>query len=220
MSAPVRRVEQILAWLVGLLEVLSCMALAAWILTLPSVFGAYYPLLGFSSHSRDAQAVVDWLQTDQRQWYLHAAVTGGELTPKELGHFADVRRVFRDLPKVALWLGALAVAMTAAGRLSGTAFSVAQVRGLVVWLALVVCLGGLAYWDWKLLFAWVHRPLFGEHSWRFADSAYSLQLFPQSFWRFTAVAVLLTPAAVLAGAWCANCLAEHLRSQELAKKPD
>jgi hypothetical protein len=72
--------QQWVAWPTGALEVLLSMALSVWLLTLPSVFGVYYPALaGISFHTRDAEAVVRWLTTSYRERSLYLAVTDRRL---------------------------------------------------------------------------------------------------------------------------------------------
>lgn len=174
-----------------------CIALAAWLLTLPAFFRVYYPLLRFSEQSSDAERVVRWLSGDQRQRSLNLALSGGSLTARELEHYEDVRQLFRWFPRATVGFALLTVLVIAACRPSFEALAAAQSRGLIILAALFVFLGAFAWWDWKLLFAWIHQPFFGERSWRFQKDSYSLLLFPARFWRFAIGCVLLGPGLVL-----------------------
>jgi uncharacterized membrane protein len=120
------------------------------------------------------------------------------MTPNELRHYSDVRRV---LP----WLTRL-LAVTAAAILL---LAILRPRrrpdlrrihraGLLLWLGVSLVAAMLAWWDWKLFFSWIHHPIFGPDSWRFSKDAHSLQLFPASFWRALLAVIALTPALVLA----------------------
>jgi uncharacterized membrane protein len=186
--------QQTIACLLGACEVLFCMALSVWFLTLPPVFRAYYPALRVSPHEHDAAAVVSWLSSSHRERSLNLALTDGKLGEKELRHFSDVRRVFRPWPKLLLVLGGLTVFLIAAAPARRPALRAAQWRGLLFWAALVFGIGGLAWLDWPRFFAWVHHPFFGDVSWRLPDNCYSLVLFPSRFWRMAAAFVLFSPA--------------------------
>lgn len=205
------------AWVFGGLQVLFSMALAAWLLTLPAAFGVYYSLLRPSAHSADARAVVQWLRTEHRTRSLNLALRDGKLTDRELRHFVDVRQQFPWFGRTALAAVILAALWIAVARPSRGAFAAAQRRALWIWAALLLVLGGLAVWDWKLFFAWMHQPFFGDRSWRMPRSSYSLVLFPASFWKFTAACVLLAPGLTL----LAGCLASRWRTsrQRLSVRP-
>ncbi|MHC1764848.1 MAG: DUF1461 domain-containing protein [Verrucomicrobiia bacterium] len=196
------------AWAFGGVQVLFSMALAAWLLTLPAVFGVYYSLLRPSAHTADAKAVVQWLRTEHRTRSLSHTLRDGKLTDKELRHFSDVRQQFPWFSRTALAAAGLAALLVARTKPSHEAFASAQSKAFWIWAALLLVLGGLALWDWKLFFAWMHQPFFGDRSWRMPRSSYSLVLFPASFWQFTAACVLLAPGLTL----LAGCLATRWRT--------
>ena len=196
------------AWVIGPFEVLFAMALIVWLLTLPALFDWYYPALRVSPHPNDASQVVRWLAGNKVERALYLATVDGKLRAKELRHFSDVRRVFRNLPQVVAGLGLVLFIAALALRPSRQELARAQVSGLTFWAVLLLTVGGLAWWNWALFFAWVHHPFFGDTSWRLPDNCYSLQLFPGWFWRVMAATVLLTPAAALA------CLAWLLRPRQ------
>jgi uncharacterized membrane protein len=187
--------EQILSWALGGLAVLTTMVVTIWLLTIPALFQYYYPLLVHSGHTSDAVTVVRWLSSQERERTLNLSVTDRKLGSKELRHFADVRRVFQRLPQCA---AALALLTCGLGLLAGRrALARVATHGLITWAVLLVLVGGLALCDWATFFAWAHRPLFGDRSWRLPNNAYSLQLFPGSFWRGMALVVLVAPGALL-----------------------
>jgi integral membrane protein (TIGR01906 family) len=192
-----RLTEQLTAWSLGVLEVILGMALSLWLLTSPALFRIYYPTLSVSAHARDAAAILDWLATNYRERSLNLALADAKLTQKELTHYSDVRRVFRQFPKVTLGLAFLTVLLAVALRPSLRVISIAQWRGLIFWSLLVLLVGGWAWWDWKQFFAWVHHPFFGDTSWRLPNNSYSLQLFPAPFWAALASAVLLAPVLLV-----------------------
>jgi hypothetical protein len=187
-----------LAWSLGLLEVLLAIATAMWLLSLPALFGVYYQALNISPHPRDAQTIVAWLASSQPEESINAALVEGQLWPKEISHFADVRKLFRWFPLMAGALAVLSVAALFAAKPSMQTLLAAQARGLLFWIILACFAGGLAWWDWATFFAWVHYPFFGESSWRLPKSSYSLRLFPASFWRLLAGVVLAAPLLLLA----------------------
>jgi uncharacterized membrane protein len=186
-----------LAWLLGGLEVLLALVMTVWILSVPAVFDVYYSLLNVSPHRQDASRIVKWLSSTQRERTLNLALIEGQLGPKELKHYSDVRRVFGSLPGVVAALALLTAVLLAITRSSLQVLTAAQWRGFCLWLLLLVSLGGLALWDWTTFFAWAHQPLFGDRSWRLPKGAYSLTLFPASFWRTLTAAVLGSPALLL-----------------------
>src|SRR5690349_21609045 len=87
MAANIR--EESLAWLIGIWELSLTMALVIWLLSRPALFCLYYPVLGVSSHQRDAVAIVDWLASSRRERSLNLALVDGQLGQKELKHFSD-----------------------------------------------------------------------------------------------------------------------------------
>ena len=184
-------------WLLGALEVLLSIALVLWLLTLPVLFRAYYPVLKISKHTHDAAAVVDWLSTSHRERSLNLALTDGKLGIQELKHYSDVRRVFRQFPSLLLGLALASALLIAAAGPSLGSVAAAQWRGLILLAGLLIGIGGLAWWDWPRFFALVHHPLFGDRSWRLPDDAYSLVLFPAEFWRIAVAALLLSPLLFL-----------------------
>jgi hypothetical protein len=188
------------AWMFGLLEVLLASAIVLWLLTLPPVFQAYYSRLKVSPHLQDAQTIVNWLATSQPGQPLDPTLAEGVLRPKELSHFADVRELFAWFPRIAAILAIISLASLCAVRPTRKLLLAAQARGMVFWTVLVCFAAGLALWDWETFFAWVHYPFFGRTSWRLPRSAYSLRLFPSSFWRLLAGAVLLAPLILLSAA--------------------
>lgn len=190
------RTEGILAWTLAGLSVLTIHALMVWLLTIPAVFSVYYPWLVRSGHTRDAVTVVRWLSSSQRERSLALAVTDRKLGLKELRHFSDVRRVFQRLPGCAGCLVLLTGGLALIG--GGSVLNQVPSRGLMVWAGLLVLGGGLAVGDWATFFAWAHRPMFGDRSWRLPADAYSLVLFPTGLWRSLAAAVLLAPGPLLA----------------------
>lgn len=216
-SSKAPRFSPAFAWVLGGLQVLFSMALAAWLLTLPAFFGVYYSLLRPSAHDADATAVVQWLRTEHRTRSLNLALSDGKLTDKELRHFQDVRQQFPWFGRTALAAAALTALLIVATRPSREAFAAVQWRALWIWAALLLVLGGFAAWDWKLFFAWMHQPFFGDRSWRMPRNSYSLVLFPASFWQVTAACVLLAPGLTL----LAGCLATRWRTsrQQLSVRP-
>jgi uncharacterized membrane protein len=196
--------ERIVAWLLGSFEVLFCMAVTLWLLTSPALFSRYYPPLHISRHTRDAEAIVKWLSTSYRTRSLNLALTSGQLSSKELHHYADVRQVFRWFPRLATGFLIGLLALVTLARPVLPALARAQWRGLLVWSFFWLILGGAAWWDWNWFFARLHHPFFGDTSWRLPDAAYSLQLFPARFWRLAVTAVALGPLTVL-GALAGTC---------------
>lgn len=202
-SSKAARLSPAFEWVFGGLQVLFSMALAAWLLTLPAAFGVHYSLLRPSAHNADAKAVVQWLRTEHRTRSLNLALRDGKLTDKELRHFQDVRQQFPWFGRTALAAAALTALLIVATRPSREAFAAVQWRALWIWAALLLFFGGTAVWDWKLFFAWMHQPFFGDRSWRMPRNSYSLVLFPASFWRFAAAWVLLAPGFTLLAGWIA-----------------
>lgn len=190
-----------LAWVLAVLQVGFSLAAAVWLLTVPAVFDVYYPLVRPSADASDARALMEWLSTDYRARSLQLAVKGGTLTEKELRHYLDVRRVLRWVPRAALGAAMLAVVLMAVIKPSRELLRAVQWRAFGLWGALLLVCGGIACWDWKLFFAWMHQPFFGDRSWRMPRNSYSLALFPASFWRITAACVLLAPALTLLAGW-------------------
>jgi len=196
-------------WLMGGLEVLLVMAAAVWLLAVPSVFRAYYPVLQPARYTQDAHAIVSWLSTSHRERSLNLALTEGKLGRKEVQHYSDVRQVFRWFPWLTGGLALATVLLWLVSKPRAPQLLSAQGRGLLVWGALLLIIGGFAWWDWKAFFALVHHPLFGDRSWRLPDNAYSLQLFPAVFWRATAAAVVLAPGLLLGSTALLVQLAGH-----------
>jgi hypothetical protein len=182
-----------LAWAVGLLELFLFLSVALCLLIWPPVFGGIYRAVGVSTHPRDATTVVRWLASADRERSLNLALTEGQVGPKELHHYSDVRRLFRWFPRLALGAAVGLALVLASGQASRRLLAAAQWRGFWVYAGLIMVLGGLAWWDWKLFFAWLHHPFFGDTSWRLPKGSYSLQLFPTSFWRVVTAGVLLAP---------------------------
>jgi hypothetical protein len=183
-----------LAWAVGLLELFLFLSVALCLLIWPPIFDKTYRALGVSAHPRDAATVVRWLSSSDRERSLNLALTEGQAGPKELHHYSDVRRLFRWFPRLALGAAAGLALVLVSGQASRGLLAAAQWRGFWIYAGLMIVLGGLAWWDWKLFFAWLHHPFFGDTSWRLPKGSYSLQLFPTSFWRRATAGVLLAPA--------------------------
>jgi integral membrane protein (TIGR01906 family) len=187
--------DHLVAGLMGGIQAGVSMLLAVSLLISPSCFQKYYPLLRISNHTADAQAVVDWLSTSYRQRTLSLALAEGQFSSQELQHYADVRRLFRWFPKLTVAGAVVFLVLLAAIRPSRKIVIDSQRRSMFVSLLILLTVGTLALWDWKLLFALVHRPFFGDVSWRLPNSAYSLQLFPARFWQWTLGVILIAPVA-------------------------
>jgi uncharacterized membrane protein len=185
------------AWVIGVLGVLLVMAATMWVLTMPAVFKAYYSALGISPWKEDAQTIVNWLASSQAGDSINPQLVNGQLRPKEVSHFGDVRRLFGWFPVIAGVLLVLSALAVCAAKPSRQTLLAAQARGFLFWLVIVGFAGGLSWWDWETFFAWIHYPFFGATSWRLPNSAYSLKLFPASFWRLLAGILLLAPLLIL-----------------------
>lgn len=184
-------------WLLGTLEFPILALLMIWLLSSPVIFRWYYPTLGFSPNTADAVAVVNWISSDHRERTLNHSLSSGQLSPKELRHFSDVRRLFGRVPAMVMLLGLIAGIAIALVSSRAWVVATAQHRGLLVWGGLIIAGGILAGLDWKFFWSLVHYPFFGEQSWRFPSRSYSLQLFPRQFWMIMTAAVLLTPALLM-----------------------
>ena len=184
------------AWLLGALEVVLIAAGTIWLLTCPAVFRLYYPALKPSSHIHDAVAVVEWLSSNYRERTLGLTMQEGRFDTQELKHYSDVRRVFKRFPELMAILALAFVLSLLSSTKTWRIIAAAQWRGLLIWSILLAVVGGLALWDWPRFFAWVHHPFFGDVSWRLPDDAYSLVLFPASFWRLAVIAVLVMPVLI------------------------
>lgn len=188
-------------WFLAILELALAMTLAIWCLSRPAVFSVYYPALNHGTETQDAVAVVNWLSSTHRQRSLSHALQSGQMQPKELRHYGEVRRLLAQLPGMAGVLAASLLILLMVARPSRALWITAQKRGIVLWLSLLAIAGGLALWDWQLFWAWVHQPFFGPKAWRLSSDAYSLQLFPVAFWRTLTAVVLVAPAIFLGLAW-------------------
>lgn len=139
-----------------------------------------------------------WQRTSFRERSLNLALRDGQFSQKELKHYSDVRRWLQRVPLLATFLPtALAVASLTFKTSRADRLRVHK-TGLIVWLIVAGLAGVIAWWNWQGVFALVHRPFFGERSWRLPNSAYSLALFPPVFWSAAFGLVLLSPALLYA----------------------
>jgi hypothetical protein len=194
------------AWGLGFIELIAGLLMAVWLLSSPPVFRLYYPASGDPARVADATTIVEWLAGQESFTALNSQLTRGALTRKELNHYADVRRILEQV-STAVWLSACVVMalIVAAFKISPDVLQAAQWRGLSVLGILMLASCALAWWDWEVLFAWMHYPLFGPTSWRLSRTAYSLQLFPDSFWQTSTIIVCAFPVLMmLAIATCAR----------------
>lgn len=191
-----------MAWLFGVVEALAGVLGVIWLLFWPPLHALYYSVTDFpSEREADALTVVRWVQGDAPAAVLNSGLQGGKFSRKELNHYRDVRAWVDRIPLAVTGLG---LSMAWIGWMNSDRrrlIASAQVRG-VFFLGIASAFSGFfAVWDWKVFFAWLHLPFFGTTSWRFSNSAYSLQLFPAEFWQWMTVASAVVPLVSMAVIW-------------------
>ncbi len=175
---------------------MALLAFLAWLLNWPAVFKVYYSAMKISAGTADAVQIVEWRAGREPPAVLNAGLSSGQLSAKEVAHFAAVRKVFQGVPAV---LGATVLLYSSLLLWRRFAFALAmavQWRSLCLLVLASAAGAGLAAWDWKTLFAWLHLPLFGTESWQFPALAYGLQLFPAVFWQLTGASVAVVSVTV------------------------
>lgn len=173
------------------------MALTVWLLTLPAAVRFYYPLLRGSAHAPDAVKVAEWLRTPYRERTLNLSMIGGQFTSKELKHYSEVRSLRPWPPRLSAVLAVLLLVALGVHRPDRRELQRGLQRGLALCLVLFATTQIAACLDWRTVFAALHQPLFGDHSWRFGRAAYSLQLFPERFWRWLYLLIFAAPLLAL-----------------------
>lgn len=191
--------QQLMAWVIGILEVTALLLGAGWLLMRPAIFGWYYPAVKESARAPDAARIVRWLSNRESIWTLNPGLKWGQLRRNELDHYEDVRRWLNRVPAALLGVSAAGALGVLMNRRAGMLEAV-QWRGLAFLGFLLVFGACFAAWDWKVFFAWIHYPFFGESSWKLSRGAYSLQLFPAQFWRLMGTVWLIAPFVALASA--------------------
>jgi len=193
MGAPGERKN---GWIIPcILATLQCGALlfaALWLATRPSIFDRYYSLLVRSPSLKDVHEIGLWLNSNQSPQALAPAMSQGQFSEKELAHYADVRAEVRKIPAAFFICASAFFALYIAGLRSNLVQTI-QWWAFAIMLIFVCSCIGLAIWDWRMFFRWIHYPLFGSTSWRFPIDSYSLQLFPVGFWRAAGIIVVLPP---------------------------
>lgn len=188
--------ELVLSWILAFLQSVALLAFLAWLLSWPAVFKVYYPAMKISTGTADAVQIVKWLARRDPPRVLNAGLSSGQLSAKEVAHFAAVRKVFHGVPGVLGATGLFYSSLLLWRRFAIALVIAAQWRSLCLLVLASAAVAGLAAWDWKTLFAWLHLPLFGTESWRFPASAYSLQLFPAVFWQLTGASVAVVSVTI------------------------
>lgn len=153
--------------------------------------------------------------TDRSAPPLPAAIAGRPAyDAAAVDHLVDVREVLVPARLLAVAVGLVACAWVLARRRSpsGRGVIAGALAGagwaLVTATGLVVLVGAL---DFGTLFAWFHDLFFAPGTWRFAEDALLIQVFPLGFWVASGA---IWGALVLAGAAGALVLARRLRFTE------
>ncbi|MEW6156499.1 MAG: DUF1461 domain-containing protein [Verrucomicrobiota bacterium] len=197
------------AWAMALAELLAVVGLAIFLFSRPAVFSFYYRWLHEQGEFQDAQRIVDWVSGKRPA--LPLPLMGGQLTPKEIRHYEDVRQLFEKVPGAAVLAAIVGALIVYGARERRELFAAAQVRALILFSLFLMASAALAWWDWKTFFAWVHQPFFGSTSWRLGRGAYSLQLFPKAFWQITGCTVIAFTGLLLA---CLQLVSLRLKTRQ------
>lgn len=126
---------------------------------------------------------------------LQAAIDKANLTYKkrEIEHLLDVRKVFRQIKNLnstsfKFLVGGIILLLV----LKGTAFAFNTVYRICLLLIFVyIIFAALNYFGFVYSFDFMHKLLFKEGSWLFAEDSFLIKLFPFQFWRNSAIIAFL-----------------------------